>query len=589
MIKLRHLGGVFALVPVLVAISTTMVWGGERSLEPGRLRRPIALLPLGEAAMRLAILNQRSGSISLLDLATETVVAEIDLAGRIGGGCVVNSSTLAVLDDAENMVRFCRVREDGQTIEQAGTMVVPASPVAVQRLPGGERIVVASTWARQLTVIDCRDPFAPHELFRIDLPFAPRALLFRSDSELFVADAFGGHLALVDLEHRDVLRHRELRATHNVTGMVLSADGATLYLSHQMLNDEQATTAPNVHWGDIMSNVVRKLDVSWFLSDRAEQTTADQIYYLGYPDAAAGDPTGLLVTEAERFIVCLAGVNEVAISDRGLNHFARPAVGRHPVAIWLSAPQDYLYVANHLDDSITKIDVARRRAVRTISLGPQPTLSLADEGELLFYDARLSSDGWYSCHSCHTDGHSNGQRSDTFGDGYTGDAKRVLSLLGSADTRPWSWTGEQATLEGQIRKSIETTMRGQPPTEHQVQAIAAYLMTLKLPPSRTVARGELADARIERGREVFAAQGCTDCHAAPLYTTASTYDVGLEDGNGRREFNPPSLLGVGHRDRLLHDASAGSLREALQVHPAGEPLRMAEEDWLALEAFLQSL
>jgi cytochrome c peroxidase len=221
-----------------------------------------------------------------------------------------------------------------------------------------------------------------------------------------------------------------------------------------------------------------------------------------------------------------------------------------------------------------------------------PRLSLADEGELLFYDARLSSDGWYSCHSCHTDGHSNGQRSDTFGDGYRGEPKRVLSLLGSAETRPWAWNGSVPTLEAQIRKSIETTMRGDSPTEAQVQAIAAYLMTLTPPPSITAARNDPPvdpNSLIPRGQQVFTQLGCADCHVPPLYTSSSTYDVGLVDGDDQRKFNPPSLRGLVHQSRLLHDGSATTLKAALQIHPYGEPTELPEDAWSALEAFLHSL
>ena len=96
----------------------------------------------------------------------------------------------------------------------------------------------------------------------------------------------------------------------------------------------------------------------------------------------------------------------------------------------------------------------------TISLGPRPEPTAADRGERLFYSAKLSHDGWMSCHSCHTDGHTNSLLSDTLGDGSYGAPKRVPSLLGVAATGPWTWTGSIARLEDQVRKSIATTMHG---------------------------------------------------------------------------------------------------------------------------------
>ena len=93
----------------------------------------------------------------------------------------------------------------------------------------------------------------------------------------------------------------------------------------------------------------------------------------------------------------------------------------------------------------------------------------------MFYNAKLSHDGWMSCHSCHTDGHTNNLLSDTLGDGSYGAAKRVPSLLGVAATGPWTWTGSMARLEDQVRKSIATTMHGPKPTDAQVADLTAYL------------------------------------------------------------------------------------------------------------------
>src|SRR5262249_5683594 len=153
----------------------------------------------------------------------------------------------------------------------------------------------------------------------------------------------------------------------------------------------------------------------------------------------------------------------------------------------------------------------------------QPELRPADEGELLFYDSRLALDGWYSCHSCHTDGHTNGQRIDNLGDGSFGAAKRVLSLLGTGDTGPWAWNGGMSDLELQIGKPITTTMLGEKPSERQVQALAAYLRSL--PPPPLAAGRETIPPRAQvaaRGQEVFAREHCADCHSPPAYTSVST-------------------------------------------------------------------
>ena len=206
------------------------------------------------------------------------------------------------------------------------------------------------------------------------------------------------------------------------------------------------------------------------------------------------------------------------------------------------------YVADSLDDTISVVEIATGLRPATIALGPRPEPTAADRGERLFSSAKLSHDGWMSCHSCHTDGHTNSLLSDTLGDGSYGAPKRVPSLLGVAATGPWTWTGSIARLEDQIRKSITTTMHGAKPTDEQVTDLAAYLSSLA-PPSPEVAGIAPADASaVARGREVFESRKCASCHVPPEYTSPERYDVGLHDEVGNREFNPPSLRGVSRRD-----------------------------------------
>src|SRR4029077_18633179 len=173
--------------------------------------------------------------------------------------------------------------------------------------------------------------------------------------------------------------------------------------------------------------------------------------------------------------------------------------------------------ANIFGDSMSVIDMKSKTQVAEISLGPVGELSLADKGELLFYGGRLSHNGWLSCHSCHTDGHSNGLLNDNLGDGSFGAPKRVLSLLGVGQTRPWAWKGDVTELETQIKKSIETTMRGKTPRDEDVEALAAYLKTLVPAPS-PISDSQRDAAAIQRGQNLFESRHCERCHAPPSYT-----------------------------------------------------------------------
>ena len=137
------------------------------------------------------------------------------------------------------------------------------------------------------------------------------------------------------------------------------------------------------------------------------------------------------------------------------------------------------------------------------------------------FNARLSHDGWMSCHSCHAEGHTSGLVVDTLGDGDYGAPKLVPSLLGTRDTQPWGWNGSVALFREQIQKSITTTMHGEPLTVREMEDFAAYLSSLNAPPPPD----ELDPKLIQAGQTVFHSLGCVDCHAPPAYTTPVTVDV----------------------------------------------------------------
>src|SRR5262249_14376612 len=221
-------------------------------------------------------------------------------------------------------------------------------------------------------------------------------------------------------------------------------------------------------------------------------------------------------------------MDEIAISAGVGQGPRRVVVGRRPVAIAVSPDGEFAYVADSLDDTISVVAMASGQRPATIALGPRPALSAADRGERLFTSAKLSHDGWMSCQSCHTDGHTNSLAADTLGDGSYGAPKRVPTLLGVAATGPWTWTGTMGRLEDQVRKSVATTMHGTKLADAQAADLTAYLASLA-PPSPRLWDSGASETAIERGGEVFRSRKCASCHEPPEYTSPRTYDVGLAD------------------------------------------------------------
>jgi YVTN family beta-propeller protein len=320
-----------------------------------------------------------------------------------------------------------------------------------------------------------------------------------------------------------------------------------------------------------------------------ELVGGSRLFDLGDVGYAAGDPADVAFDPRGNVIVALAGVGEVAITASPDQGPRRVVVGRQPTAVAPIPGGDLVYIANSLDDTISVVKITTGQNLASIDLGPRPDPTAAGRGERLFYSARLSHDGWMSCHSCHTEGHTNNLVSDTLGDGSYGAPKRVPSLLGVAATGPWTWTGSMTRLEDQVRKSIATTMHGPKPTDRQVADLTAFLGSLAPPPPAMMGDSSVNSSAVKRGREVFEARKCASCHVSPEYTSPGRYDVGLSDEVGNREFNPPSLRGVNRRDTLLHDARARSLDELfLKVrHPRG--VEMTPREIADLVAFLKTV
>ena len=222
--------------------------------------------------------------------------------------------------------------------------------------------------------------------------------------------------------------------------------------------------------------------------------------------------------------------------------------------------------------------------VETVALGPPREADDVARGRSLFFDARLSHDGWMSCHSCHSEAHTSGLLADTLGDDTRGTPKRILSLRGVGETAPYAWNGSQPSLEQQIEKSLRTTMHAETVEPASVADLVAYLSSLPAPSPVASASNE-----VRRGRQLFRSLGCVDCHVPPLFTSTGVYDVGLRDEAGHSAFNPPSLRGVGLRTRLFHDGRYRRLEELLSGagHPGTQFLPAS--DVAAVAAFLRSL
>ena len=542
------------------------------------IRRPFPLIALGD---RLLVGNTRSGTVSEIDITTHRVVAEHSVASQLAHMVAHPGLPDAfVLDDVDNRLLAITLKEHRLAVKTIRELSAPPSRMVVSQTLC--QVLISSRWSRCITIVSFDNAFEQAlAIQEIRLEFAPQELLLiEHQQKLLVADAFGGRLALIDLSSKTIDQVYNLPA-HNIRGLAISPDKSTLLISHQTLHPQSWADRDSVHWGILLNNQVRGIPLAALSGQQQDLLQDGWLEQLGLVGQAAGDPGPILIDNKQRQVIAFSGVAEVRINAS--SYALTLPVGRRPMG--LAVADDYLFIANQFDDSVSVIDLALGHNVETIPLGQIPPLSPRDRGEVLFYDAHLSHDRWMSCHSCHSEGHTIGLLADTLGDGNYGTAKRIPSLLGTTTSGPWSWNGQTSSLYQQVHNSVLSTMHGSQLSEDQANDLVAFLESLQPPPSRYPSKL----AMVKLGQRVFENRGCVDCHTPPAFTSSDTYDVGMADETGTRLFNPPSLLGLGQRDLFFHDGRVTRVEDVIHKvqHQLDEPLSGPEA--VALVAFLQSL
>lgn len=361
------------------------------------------------------------------------------------------------------------------------------------------------------------------------------------------------------------------------------------------------------------------IDIGWVIDNRLSKLPlpdgepSDQKQLgLDIRGKAVGDANAVALSRDGKYIVVTCGgTHELLVLDfpsipwpggdpgdflpdplkKDSSRFRRIKLGGRPTHVqFLDAT--HVLVANYLADALQVVDIEANQVDQTIVLGGPSELDLVRRGEIVFYDADRSMHSWFSCHTCHTDGHTSGQVFDTRNDQSYGTPKLIPSLRGVAETGPWTWHGWQHDLKDAMRRSLRESMNTERPiTADDVESLTAYMATVSHPQNP---RAHVETPTIELGRKLFEGKaGCAKCHSGPTYTAAETFDGAVEDPKDRnKQYNPPTLKGVSTRRRFLHTGKAKSLEQVLTKYHrpedvAGESL--TEEEIAAVIDFLKSL
>ena len=519
-------------------------------------------------------------------------------------------------------------------------------PVAVAVSPNGQRVAVSNLWSGSLTLLAIRKETL--EIIKeVKIGAFPRGLTFSRDGASLYA-ALAGDDEVIRLDWATGKVTQRWPAPREPRHLALSADGKWLAAASSRSAQVRCwnLATGKLHWqrdiGDafnlrglsftpqddavICAHAVRRdfpvtkqnIEEGWVIDSRLTRLAlkadaAPTMWQIALDTfgRAVSDPHGVAFTPSGRWLaVTASGAQELLLFDAQAipwnsgdpgdfldanlekdKKFHRVPLGGRPMAIAFDPKRDIAVVANYLLDAVQVVDIPSGKIRRTIPLGAPKERSLARQGEALFYDARRSHNQWFSCHTCHVDGHTCGLNFDTLNDDSYGTPKLTPSLHNVAHTGPWTWHGRQKDLGAGIEKSLTTTMFGPRPTAAETAALLAFLKTLTPPPHP---RRNHNDPAIERGRALFTEkERCSRCHQEPYYTSAAIYDVGLEaEGSPYKLWNPPSLLGLYDRGPFLHDGRAKTLEDVLQKYHTPEMVggeKLTDAERADLIAFLMSL
>ncbi len=574
--------GLIALAALAIGLRQGRV---SRAAEPDAAKNPSPIaLALSSDGSRLLVANQGTGTVALVDPKAGKVLAEVATGERPAGVAISKDGRRAVVTHWFGYdVAILDIGD--ASLKVAGRVDVGPEPRGVAISPDGKTAYVA---------VGVKDEVARIELDTGKVTGAlgvgrePRGLALTPDgSTLVVGNVRSRDVTIIDAAKWAVSRTVMVDAD-SLRQVALSADGKTAYMAN-MKNRKFATTRNNIDIGWVLGQRVTKLalgdssgDYETLSLDPEGKAAADAHGVAISPDgttlavSSGGTHEVFLFSEREKPLPWKTnGSRDLIAPDllRSDGRFRRVGVGGRPTELAFSPDGRTVYAANYLGDSVDVIDVDSGSVATRIKLGGPSTPSLARRGEVLFHDATRSFNQWYSCNTCHADGHSSGLDFDTMNDGWQdlstshrSSRKKAPSLRGVSRTGPWTWHGWQVSLEDAVAESFTKSMQGPKPAVGDVEALIAYLGTLEFPRNPNLNRdGSLTDAA-RRGQVVFksAKAACNTCHGGPEFTDGKVHKVGLEEGGDvYAGYNPPSLRGVYDKDPYLHDGRAKTLRDAL--------------------------
>ncbi|WP_319592457.1 hypothetical protein [uncultured Draconibacterium sp.] len=601
-----------------------------------QFRSPVEL-KISPDGKTLAVTDFTKGSIYFVDIKLQNLKKEIPGFNQPFGLAWMGNNEIAVSEYGSHQITL--VDATGYKIEKSIPTVKYPMGIA---LASSSKLVVTGFGKSKLGIVDLA---SEKQLSTIPVWYQPDFVAVSPDKSLALvsnltpaSSSNGAKVSIINLDDSSIENVELPFGTTNVRQCAISPDAKWGYVVHTYGKIMLPTTQIEKGW--VNTNVLSIID----MKNKSVYATLP----FDFTIRGAADPWGVTISpDGSKLYATLAGVNELAIlqldklhkylsgeekpeglrssdanaeiasniwnkiyenpecrlelSDQFSALYAAGLLQRiqlpvvNPRGITLSQDGKSLMIGGYYSGNVVWYDLDLKEVKNVLTLGDEPELTLARQGEMIFHEAKGTFQGWLSCVSCHPAGRADGLNWDLLNDGI-GNPKNAKSLLLSHATPPSMSTGIRANYEVAVNAGFHH-IKFVEPEEEDAEAVMAYLRSMKPDPSPFLDEtGKLTPLALE-GKKLFESKevGCVKCHDGQYLTDQQMHNVKTRSKYDRTDhFDTPTLIEAWRTAPYLHSGEASTLEELFSPennlgHKLGKTAHLSDNQLRALIEYVKSL